>query len=309
METAKKSAPVDIAKEKEQAAGHPDGKTPENRPKYVHILQQEKSSQRPSSTRNKSPAALGASPSSNDSPLSDAKSTPQMPNRSNDNMKNVAPNGKRPFKVYLRKQDVVALPAEMEIRELTISQENVLFFSGPAHYLSALYPVKVNVDGNEYNSVEHYYQACKLYTLVGKESAAQLKSAVTPLEVKKATKDILKGKVPSKAVAEWKVKDSIAVLKHAITQKFKQNEDLKQKLLETGDKILIQTYIGDNFFAAGANPKYTTNWIARHVNQSLKIPAKVSSENVQYLPLVANGKNALGWILMHVRHELQAESA
>uniref|UniRef100_A0A8R1EKF8 PI-PLC Y-box domain-containing protein n=2 Tax=Caenorhabditis japonica TaxID=281687 RepID=A0A8R1EKF8_CAEJA len=86
---------------------------------------------------------------------------------------------------------MVAIPSDLKTRELSISPENVLFFSGPGNYLSALYPSKLVVDGNEYNSVEHYYQACKLYTLINKEAAAELKAAATPIEVKKATKGYL----------------------------------------------------------------------------------------------------------------------
>uniref|UniRef100_A0A8R1HQN1 NADAR domain-containing protein n=1 Tax=Caenorhabditis japonica TaxID=281687 RepID=A0A8R1HQN1_CAEJA len=296
---------------KDLSAALPDVK-PEHRPKYVQILQ-DKSGPRSVDAPNKSPVGLNASSSATDSPPSKdaaADKKPVAKPKSNRNFKKngAAPNGKRPFRLYLKKQEVVAIPSDLKTRELSISPENVLFFSGPGNYLSALYPSKLVVDGNEYNSVEHYYQACKLYTLINKEAAAELKAAATPIEVKKATKDILKGKVTSQAVSEWKMKDSFAVLKYAITQKFVQNEELKLKLLETGDKILIQTYIGDNFFAVGAGAKYTSVWVTRHLNQSLKVPEEVSAENFKYLPLVAEGKNALGWILMQVRQELRSQS-
>lgn len=231
-------------------------------------------------------------------------------------------NGKNPTrKVFLRKQEVHPLPANIAVREMEISPDNVVFFSGPTNFMSALYPVKIVVDGNSYNSVEHYYQACKLFTLVGKETASELKSATTPIEVKKATKNILKGKITQKQIAEWKAKDSFLVLKHAMLQKFSQHEDLKTALLDTENKILIQTYFGfdpsvhfdvidyfrDNFYAAGANTKFTSNWVTRHMNQSIKIPVEIVSDNFKYLPLVANGKNAFGWILMQVRDELRAK--
>ncbi|EFP11648.1 hypothetical protein CRE_27937 [Caenorhabditis remanei] len=82
-------------------------------------------------------------------------------------------------------------------------------------------------------------------------------SSETPLEVKKSTKVILKeAKIPAKLVrciidnqhlllffqiSEWKDKESIGVLEHVILHKFNQNEELKAKLLETGDKMVSGT--------------------------------------------------------------------
>uniref|UniRef100_A0A1I7UD14 DUF1768 domain-containing protein n=1 Tax=Caenorhabditis tropicalis TaxID=1561998 RepID=A0A1I7UD14_9PELO len=264
-------------------------KTPEQRPKYAKILQQEKKA---------SPDAATAAGNVKESP--GAKNV----------KKEKKPDGKRPFKIYVKRQEVVALPDDVATREFSISPDNVIYFSGPGHWLSALYPVKIVVDGNEYNSVEHYYQACKLYILVGEKSAAALKASGTPLEVKKATKEILnQEKIKAKEINDWKDKDSVGVLKHVLLQKFQQHEDLKAKLLETGDKLLVQTYIGDTYFAAGAGTKYTSIWVTRHTNQVVKLPENVVAESVKYLPLIANGKNVLGWILMQVRDELRQSSA
>ncbi|KAF1761062.1 hypothetical protein GCK72_009316 [Caenorhabditis remanei] len=308
MDKTKKQSAVGLQETQSLASA-----LPEQRPKYVQILQQEKNGSTP-----QSPVSVGAGTSNTNTaapssqPTESAKTANKKPNGNKNNKgKNaVLPNGKRPYKVYLKKQEVVALPADIDTREMAISPENVVYFSGPNHFLSALYAAPVVVDGNEYNSVEHYYQACKLYVLAGQETAAKLKASETPLEVKKSTKVILKeAKIPAKLISEWKDKESIGVLKHVILHKFNQNEELKAKLLETGDKILIQTYLGDSYFAAGANTKYVSTWVSRHVNQSLKYPKEVTADNVKYLPLVANGKNALGWILMQVRDEIRESSA
>ncbi|CCD71232.1 NADAR family protein [Caenorhabditis elegans] len=298
--------PEGLHETKSLASALPE-KNAEQRPKYVQILKQETAGPAQVSPA-KSPVGLGNS-SPAESPVVEPKKTNAKGKGSKKN--NFAQqNGKRPFRVFLKKQEVVALPSEIKSRELPIAPDNVVYFNGPTHYLSALYPCTVVVDGNEYNSVEHYYQACKLYVLTGEQSAAQLKASETPIEVKKATKNILKeAKIPAKKISAWKDKDSIAVLKHVIYHKFNQNDELKVKLLDTGDKILIQTYIGDTYFAAGANAKYTSTWVDRHVNQSLKYPENVVVDNVQYLPLVANGKNVLGWILMQVRDELRMRSS
>ncbi|CAL2038174.1 unnamed protein product [Caenorhabditis brenneri] len=319
MDKSKKQQASGLLETKSLASALPE-KSVEQRPKYVQILQQEKSVASPHSTPSKSPtfAALGANSSGDSTAQVDSTQKPLTKKpvfkKNNNNKDLIIPNGKpqqkRPFRVYVKKQEVVGLPSEVAVREFPITPENVVYFNGSHHFLSALYPVTIVVDGNEYNSVEHYYQACKLYTLVNENSAAALKAAGTPIDVKKATKVILKQeKVPPAKINEWKDKDSIGVLKHVILHKFSQNEELKKNLLETGDKILIQTYIGDTYFAAGAGYRYTSNWVTRHTNQSVKYPEVVSAENVKYLPLIANGKNALGWILMQVRDEIRTNSA
>lgn len=300
-----KKHPVGLLETESLATALPE-KSVEGRPKYAQIL-----------TPAKSPNGTNT-----DAPMTDADKKPSSKKKfgttpakhfSNNNRPQgifIPKTEKRPFNIFLKKQEVVALPADVKTREMPISEDNVEYFSGPNNYLSALYSCKVIVDGNEYNSVEHFYQACKLYTLLGQEKAAELKATESPIDVKKATKALLKeAKVSPKKIEEWKDKDSIGVLKHVILAKFEQNEELKAKLLETGDKILIQTYFGDTYFAAGANPKYMSTWISRHVNQSLKYPEVVQAEYVKYLPLVGNGKNILGWILMQIRDEIRAQPA
>lgn len=52
--------------------------------------------------------------------------------------------------------------------------------------------VTLTVDGHEYPSVEHYYQACKLYTLGGARLAAQLRQIPDAGQVKVYTKKLLR---------------------------------------------------------------------------------------------------------------------
>ncbi|PIC13931.1 hypothetical protein B9Z55_027505 [Caenorhabditis nigoni] len=311
MDKTAKKHPVGLLETKSLASALPE-KNAEGRPKYTQILT-------PSKSSSASNGDSAVAPSSAEKKTF-AKQHQQRSNNNKQGIKNAnhqKPRGiflpateKRPFNLLLKRQEVVARPTDIKTRSYPITPDNVIYFSGPRNFLSAIYPCKITVDENEYNSVEHFYQACKLYTLVGQEKAAELKASESPIEVKKTTKVLLKeANITSKKVEEWKEKDSIGVLKHVVTHKFTQNEALKDKLLETGDKILIQAYIGDTFFATGASFHYVSEWVSRHVNQALVYPEEVTAENVKYLPLVANGKNALGWILMQVRDELRAQSS
>lgn len=48
------------------------------------------------------------------------------------------------------------------------------------------------MDGHDYPSVEHYYQACKLYTLGGARLAAQLRNIPDVGSIKAHTKKLLR---------------------------------------------------------------------------------------------------------------------
>ncbi|CAP27133.2 Protein CBG06909 [Caenorhabditis briggsae] len=306
MDKTAKKHPVGLLETKSLASALPE-KNAEGRPKYTQILTPSKSSSASNGDAVVAPTSVEKK--------TFAKQRQQRSNNNKQGIKNAnnqKPRGiflpateKRPFNLLLKRQEVVARPTDIKLALFQL-----LLTIGPRNFLSAIYPCKITVDGNEYNSVEHFYQACKLYTLVGQEKAAELKASESPIEVKKATKVLLKeANITSKKVEEWKEKDSIGVLKHVVTHKFTQNEALKEKLLETGDKILIQAYIGDTFFATGASFHYVSEWVSRHVNQDLVYPEEVTAENFKYLPLVANGKNVFGWILMQVRDELRAQSS
>lgn len=60
----------------------------------------------------------------------------------------------------------------------------------------------LTVEGHEYPSVEHYYQACKLYTLGGAQLAAQIRRISDAGQVKVFAKRLLRkaGVSPEKVV-------------------------------------------------------------------------------------------------------------
>lgn len=127
--------------------------------------------------------------------------------------------------------------ALMEVREQILKkisrpgEEMILFYSherGPYKELSNFYPSEIAIDGKNYPTVEHYYQACKA---TDKKDHEKIRKAETPDETKKMAREI---KLPH----EWHSKIKFDVMFNGVYAKFTQNEDLKELLLSTGDKIL-----------------------------------------------------------------------
>lgn len=50
----------------------------------------------------------------------------------------------------------------------------------------------LTVEGHDYPSVEHYYQACKLYTLAGANVASEIRTVIDSGQVKIIAKKILR---------------------------------------------------------------------------------------------------------------------
>lgn len=121
----------------------------------------------------------------------------------------------------------------------------------------------IYVDGKTWPTSEHYFQAQKFAGTVYEE---QVRSQPTPMEAAKKGKDHT---LPLRK--DWEaVKDE--VMRKAVLAKFSQHEDLKAKLLSTGDAILVEHTRNDRYWADGGD---------------------------------GSGKNKLGHILMEVRATLR----
>jgi ribA/ribD-fused uncharacterized protein len=108
--------------------------------------------------------------------------------------------------------------------------ESVLGFKGEYRFLSNFYTAPVELDGIEYKSTEHAYQAAK--TLDASERR-HVREAVKPNEAKELGQNVKKR-------PEWE-QIKISVMKELVKQKFTKHKDLKEKLLATGDAYLEET--------------------------------------------------------------------
>ena len=113
----------------------------------------------------------------------------------------------------------------------------ILGFSKEFRYLSNFYPAMVKLDGLEYFSTEHAYQAAKTLDPVEREV---IRASTKPGEAKK-----LGQKVTMRE--DWdQVK--ISIMKDLVSQKFTNHQDLKENLLATGDSYLEETNTWSDFF-------------------------------------------------------------
>jgi hypothetical protein len=149
----------------------------------------------------------------------------------------------------------------------------ILQFKGKYRFLSNFYPCEVEYEGLVYPSVENAFQAAK--------KAPHKRSQFTKISPKEARK--LGRKPPIRD--DWNMV-RVKIMRELVYKKFKNNEELKRKLLETGDAILIE-----------GNTWNDTFW-----GVNLKKPDPNSEWG--YV-----GKNMLGIILMEVREQLRKEES
>ena len=126
----------------------------------------------------------------------------------------------------------------------------------------------VEWEGKIYPTSEHLYQSLK-FEFVDPEYAKAIRKAKTPMTAKKMGR----GKHQPN-LDEWE-KIKVKVMFEIITEKVKQHEDVRQILLETGKKKMIEASPTDYYWGEGED---------------------------------GTGKNMLGKVLMKVRENLQASN-
>lgn len=100
------------------------------------------------------------------------------------------------------------------------------------------------LEGKYWITSEHYFQAKKF---IGTEYEEQVRMASTPMEAANI------GRNRSKPLRkDWEeVKDDI--MRRAVLEKFKTNNDVKKILLSTGDEEIIEKTTKDYYWGCGEN--------------------------------------------------------
>lgn len=165
---------------------------------------------------------------------------------------------------------------------LTIGGHEVdaVFFHKPEEphgYLSNWYPSRFTVDGIQFTSTEQYimYQKCVMF---GDTASAQKILATDNPKTQQAIGRAAKGYVDS----VWAGMRQVVAIR-GLHAKFSQNDELKGKLLSTGDAILVECTKTDRHWACGIG-----------LYDNLRFDAKNWT-----------GKNLLGFALMEVRNQLK----
>ncbi len=145
--------------------------------------------------------------------------------------------------------------------------EAITHFRGEYDFLSNFYASEVEMDGAEYPTIEHAFQAAKTHDYAQRQA---IRNAKTPSSAKAMGRKL-------KRREDW-FDVSLQIMETLVRQKFTDYPNLREKLLATGDAQLIEGNTwNDKFYGCIWNAKQN-EWV---------------------------GENHLGRILMKVRDELR----
>jgi len=113
-------------------------------------------------------------------------------------------------------------------------------------WMSNLYPAPILVEGRYYGSSEHYYQAG---TPKDPKISIWIAIAPTPILAMKAGRFISRDRNKRNLDPEWESK-KVPRMRVALRAKFRQNPELREKLLNTGDAIIYEE-TRDRFWGTG----------------------------------------------------------
>jgi len=150
---------------------------------------------------------------------------------------------------------------------VTGQETDAVFFHKPEEphgYLSNWYLSPFEIDGVSYSSVEQYIMYRKCILFGDKESAAAV-MATDDTQKQQAIGRKARGYIPE-------IWDGIRQMVgfRGLLAKFSQNEDLKQKLLDTGDAWLVECAATDKIWACGVRLNDekrhdAANWTGRNI--------------------------------------------
>jgi ribA/ribD-fused uncharacterized protein len=133
--------------------------------------------------------------------------------------------------------------------------QKIAEFRGEFSFLSNFHPAPVEIDGITYPTTEHAFQAAKTNDRATKETIA---AKATPGQAKRAGG---KRGIINDFRREW---DSIKIMVMAgiVRRKFTEHEDLKAKLLATGNAILEEGNTWNDTFWGVCRGK-GENWLGK----------------------------------------------
>jgi N-glycosidase YbiA len=138
--------------------------------------------------------------------------------------------------------------------------------SDPYGCFSNFSPHPIAVDGSDWQTVEHYYQAQKFVDTENERLIQVIRDAQTPMEAAQIGRDRT-----LKLRCDWEeVKQQ--VMWQGVLTKFLTHNDIQAILLETGDRLIVEDSPTDYYWGCGQDK---------------------------------TGQNQLGKILMNVRQEIR----
>lgn len=157
---------------------------------------------------------------------------------------------------------------------MLITEKYVFFWNG---IYSQWHLSPFIVDGIEYNTAEQYMMHQKALFFGDKEIADMILSTKRPNEQKQ-----LGRRVKDFNLERWS-KVCLGIVYKGNLAKFTQNEDLKNELMATGDRIIVEASPYDQIWGIGMGE---------------------NEEGIED-PINWKGQNLLGWAIMMVRQHLR----
>lgn len=170
-----------------------------------------------------------------------------------------------------------------DISNKRYSKDDFIFFWGHTGTgkacLSQWYPSPFVIDGECYNCAEQYMMAAKAGIFGDEKALAEIMASYNPMEMKKLGRHMRNFNAHV-----WKV-NCADIVKRTSLAKFSQNSKLKEFLLSTGNKILVEASPYDTIWGIGMSED----------NPDAIIPSRWSGEKL------------LGFVLMEVREALRGK--
>ena len=131
-------------------------------------------------------------------------------------------------------------------------------------FLSNMHPVELEVDGRRFGSSEHFFQWRKMASVGNAAQADRIESEPCPKRCKR-----LGGKrggalaaMTEEQCKEWDAR-RLDVMREALRAKFAVGSPLHARLLETGDRALVERLpmFGDPFWGVTGKDAVGCNWL------------------------------------------------
>lgn len=121
--------------------------------------------------------------------------------------------------------------------------EPINFVEERWHYLSPFSAHEVAIDGIVYKTAEHAYQALRMIP----EVREQITQATSPLAAWRVAQTL---KEEGKLAPDH---DKDTLMEQVFRAKLAQHPDIREILLESGDRELLKVYPTDNYWGTGAD--------------------------------------------------------
>ena len=127
-----------------------------------------------------------------------------------------------------------------------MEKEPVLFYGGKWGVFSNMSSYAVEIDGILFMTSEHAYQYAKFFDPEIKEKIKNARSGYDAQMIGKENNN--------KAVSNWH-EINVGVMENILRKKLEQHPHIKERLLETGDRDIIESSPFDAFWGWGPEKK------------------------------------------------------